>query len=502
MFRREPDPFAPVDLAAILDRVPTIAVEPRATRFCDYFDDGAIEQIRSYNLDVALRLGFRILKGRSLEIARCGVWSYHHGDNLLYRSGPPGFWEVVEDHPVTGSVLQILTEELANGQVIFRAHYATDRMSVWRNRQNYYWKSATFVPRMLRALHRLGPRVLVDPMGAHLTPYSRQPYRRPTTAQMVWFITRLAARYAAHFSRTRTRTSQWFIAYKLRQREAAPDAPPDTTLYNFRRLIPPAGCQWADPFPVRVDGADVIFFEEIRREAHGRGRIACVEVTAAGTVGPPRVVLEQDYHLSYPHVFRWNASLYMIPETWESGRVELYRCVSFPDRWERAAVLLDHVEAVDTTVIHWEGRWWMFLAMTETPTQASSVIWKTSRTSREEDLHIFHADDLHGPWQPHARNPVKSDVRSARPAGRPFVHNGRLFRPAQDGSRVYGRAIVIHEVRRLDPDHFEEVQTASIEPDWAPRLVGTHTINGSEGLTAIDGRRVVWRSPRARAANA
>ena len=74
-----------------------------------------------YDVDVALRFGFRIVKGNALRVAKHGVWSHHHGDNLLYRGGPPGFWEVMRGDPFTGTILQILSDELDGGQVIYRS---------------------------------------------------------------------------------------------------------------------------------------------------------------------------------------------------------------------------------------------------------------------------------------------------------------------------------------------------------------------------------------------
>ena len=107
----------------------------------------------SFDLDVALCFGFRILKGDALKIARHGVWSFHHGDNLVNRGGPAGFWEVMDGIPVTGSVLQILTEDLDNGRVIYRSWSPTsDRFSVKANRNNLYWKSSAFVIRKLKDL--------------------------------------------------------------------------------------------------------------------------------------------------------------------------------------------------------------------------------------------------------------------------------------------------------------------------------------------------------------
>ena len=37
-----------------------------------------------------------------------------------------------------------------------------------------------------------------------------------------------------------------------------------------------------------------------------------------------------------------------------------------------------------------------------------------------DELHLYSAPGILGPWKPHPRNPVKSDVRSARPAGRVY----------------------------------------------------------------------------------
>ncbi len=134
------DPLRNVDVTPRLRDVPVIEAAPRQTKFSDYLSDADVDRARGYDIDVALRLGFRILRGRALEIARYGVWSYHHGDNLVNRGGPPGFWEVMEEDATTGSVLQILSEELDAGGVIYRSQAATSPFSVTKNRTGYFWK--------------------------------------------------------------------------------------------------------------------------------------------------------------------------------------------------------------------------------------------------------------------------------------------------------------------------------------------------------------------------
>ncbi|MGI8919832.1 MAG: hypothetical protein ACR2H6_14665, partial [Pyrinomonadaceae bacterium] len=145
-----PDAFQKVSVEDLVGAVPVLEVEPLMYKFTDRLDDEDISLIKEYKLDVAVRFGFRILKGEVLEIAKHGVWSYHHDNARIYRGGPPGFWEVMKDDPVTGSMLQILNEQLDNGRVIYRSGAATiNRFSVKKNNNNYYWKTSAFVMRKL-----------------------------------------------------------------------------------------------------------------------------------------------------------------------------------------------------------------------------------------------------------------------------------------------------------------------------------------------------------------
>ena len=154
----------------------------------------------------------------------------------------------------------------------------------------------------------------------------------------------------------------------------------------------------------------------------------------------------------------------MVPETSASRTVEVYRARSFPHEWELHDLLLDGVEAVDATPFEFDGHWWMFANIA--PVGGST--W--------DELHLFHAPGPLGPWTPHPRNPVRSDVVGARPAGRPFVRDGQLHRPGQVCVGGYGRAVVVHRVRRLDPEEYAEEAAWRVEPGWRPDVVGIRRI--------------------------
>jgi hypothetical protein len=81
-------------------------------------------------------------------------------------------------------------------------------------------------------------------------------------------------------------------------------------------------------------------------------------------------------------------------------------------------------------------------------------------------------------------------VRSARPGGTPFHHDGALYRPAQDCSVTYGGRIVINRVLRLSPTAFEEEPVSTVEPDPdGPFPDGLHTLSSLGNVTLVDGKR-------------
>lgn len=475
------DPFMESDASDLLEGVPTIRIAPRKTKHCDYFEAADAERIRAYELDVAIRLGFRILKGDALNVAKFGVWSYHHADNAVNRGGPPGFWEVARGEPVTGSVLQILSEDLDNGRVIGRSFSATNRYSVVKNLSSYYWKSAALLPRKLRDLYELGAEALADPLSNGFAAYSNRLYKQPTNAEMLRIVPRVMGRYATERIRALATRDQWFWAYKFRRSGARERNVPDGTFYNFTVVEPPLDRFWADPFPIQRAGRYYVFFEEYPY-ATAKGHISVVSLDSNGKIGSAQIALELPHHLSYPNVFEWRGELYMLPEAADSERVQLYRCLDFPNGWEPVGVPLEGIAGADPTVARIGDRWWLFLTLRAPGTDS----W-------DDELHLYSADTPLGPWTPHPRNPVKSDVRSARPAGRVFEHGGDFYRPAQDCSVRYGYGMTIHRIVRVDERNYQEVPVAIIRPDWRPGLLATHTLNAAGDLTVIDGQ---WRRRR------
>jgi hypothetical protein len=265
----------------------------------------------------------------------------------------------------------------------------------------------------------------------------------------------------------------WFLAYR-RSREHFVANTTSFRPHGFSTIMPPEGHGYADPCAVEWKGEQHLFFEDYRVGA-GHGVIAWMQLTPDGGFSTPVTVLEQPYHLSYPFVFAHEGDMFMVPETSAAQRVELYRATAFPHRWESVAVLLDGLDAVDATLHQHSDRWWMFVNIAE------------DRSSTSDELFIFYADSPYGPWLPHPRNPVKSDVRSARPAGRLFRRGDRLIRPAQNSARCYGGAMALCEVIELTTRSYRERVIEHVGSDWLRGNERCHTLSFTDGFEVVDG---------------
>jgi hypothetical protein len=469
------DPLSPVDCSGRFQHIDAISVTPLAKGFTHRFPVDAIENIRERQLDVLIRFGFNILRGEILTAAQYGVWSYHHGDNDYYRGGPAHFWELYEGNPISGVILQVLTEQLDAGKVLYKGLFPTHPgWSLALNRVSPYWGASTFMIQKLRELHHHGWE-RIEQTVVRPAPYRgrKKIYTVPSNWEMVRWLGPLLIRKSVRRLVRRPTDRHWRLAIRVGGqsvlRHIGSDSAPDMS--GFQWIESPEGRFYADPFLIEVAGKPWLFFEDFDYAA-GRGRISCAE-TRNGAISNPVPALERPYHLSYPCVFRDGNTVYMIPETASNGTVELYRCVRFPDVWELEKELF-HGRAVDSTLCVDDGLYWFFVTMQE-PRGCGTQLW------------LFYAESLTGEWTPHASNPISTDVRNSRGAGAIFRHKGKLFRPSQDCSKGYGYSFTLNEIVALSRFHYRETSGVTVGPSWARNLVGTHTYSHAPQVEVIDG---------------
>ena len=237
---------------------------------------------------------------------------------------------------------------------------------------------------------------------------------------------------------------------------------------------------FADPFPTVWQGQTWLFFEDFDHR-RGKGQISAMEFGAGGPAGEVMSILREPWHLSFPYIFEWEETLWMLPESSENKAVSLYRADRFPFRWVKELDLIIDIEASDSIIVRFNDRLWLF---TTVPSGARDV---------SDSLHLFHAKSLFGPWLPHARNPVLIDGASARSAGPAVLRNGTLWRVVQDCERRYGAALGLAKVTRIDEEGFEQKVERVIKPDHHWPGWRLHTLSRAGALECIDGSAIRLR---------
>ncbi|MFK7992578.1 MAG: hypothetical protein AB8B87_00470 [Granulosicoccus sp.] len=236
----------------------------------------------------------------------------------------------------------------------------------------------------------------------------------------------------------------------------------------------PRDVMWADPHLCQYQGDTYIFFEKMHKQGEN-AHIAYLRLDDTGQPVESGVALSAEHHLSFPYIFTHDGSYYMIPETASLRSINLYKATHFPDQWEHQQVLLSDINAADTVLWQHLGRWWMFTNC------------QSHRTVDERDeLHIFYADNLHGPWQAHTLNPVLTGVDRSRMAGPLFRDDDNIYRCSQYGAYRYGYGINISRIDELTPENYRESASWRILPRNGAAWRGCHAFGRLENLTIID----------------
>jgi hypothetical protein len=247
---------------------------------------------------------------------------------------------------------------------------------------------------------------------------------------------------------------------------------------HARAAASPDDSYWADPFLFHKEGQAYVFFEDYPYTSK-KGRIGVARIVN-GALEYLGVALETDYHLSFPYVFAHAGEIYMLPESHESGRLEIWRCADFPFGWELHATAMEGAAPADSVFFERDGAWWLFTSFAD-----------EAYGDNSSELYLFRANgpSLDG-IEPHPLNPVVIDSRTARPGGRVFEQDGRLYRISQDNAYGrYGYGFNLMEITRIDREGYAERLVRRTAPDFAPGLIGCHHFDSANGVFVFDARR-------------
>lgn len=223
----------------------------------------------------------------------------------------------------------------------------------------------------------------------------------------------------------------------------------------------------AHPFMIIKDHRYYVFFTAKDLKSDGGG-IGLAESSDGMKWKFRRTVIREPFVQSHPFVFEWQNEYYLIPEAHTETSVRLYKATAFPDEWKYVGNLLEGDHFISPTLVRYRDLWWLFTS-----------------PSGNDTLRLFYASDFRGPWKEHPLSPiVKKDLRTARPAGRPFVIDGVLYRLGQDCVPTYGRAVRAFRITEISPTTYAEkmVETPVVEASgkgW-----------NSDGMHHVDAQRM------------
>lgn len=451
-----------------LRNINIVKVNPRRNGFLDIFNEEDTRLIRNYKLDIILKLGFNELGGGILEAANFGIWYLCHEDSSSNRGGPAGFWEIVMKESFVSVTLLQLTPKPDIVLIIDKAYF------------NLFWSFVKTNNSILEAsVSLLLKNIRQLDQGHFSTDESKFNYCPQDKFPSLFFI----LKYFIHFYSSLLNILIEKIDYKLFGNRyycwtlfIGKGNFLDTKLTGLKPIELPKDKCWADPFLFKYNNDNYVFFENYSFK-NKKGKISCGKLTEYNIVDVTDVLVF-DYHLSYPFIFEENGNIFLMPESHENKRLEIYKCLNFPNYWELYSTAFEGETVVDAFFFNDEFKQkWLFVTKQMDPNAPIDC-----------ELFIYRVDSIKmDKLTPHKQNPVIIDSRTARNAGAIFKYNNYLFRPSQrniDG--IYGKALNINKITKLTIDEYVEEQLTIIQPDFHNGLIATHHLHQMDEYFAID----------------
>jgi hypothetical protein len=429
------------------------------------YELGTDEAVRlsGLKLDLLVQFGSKALGTSLRDGTRLGTITLDYHGRRANRATPPGFWEAYARAPKTEFEISHLAPGRGGARLLVNGSFPTKFLFLL-NQAHLYRKAGAQIKRLLKdmAVTRCTPSPELSP------PYSGRYFVQPGWHQSSVYLAKIAGRLLAKaFYRIFNIREKWGISCIYSDWKHA-------ALWNSTRIAAPRGHFWADPFLCAHDGKTYCFVEDYVYKT-GRGHISVLEITDKGAVYLGDCIRE-NFHMSFPFLFRYQGELFMCPEASQSRQVRVYRCTSFPLGWELCAVPMAGVSAADSMLFEHQGKWWML-----------TNIDRSGLNDHCSELCLFSASSpLAQDWVPHPHNPLRIDADGGRNAGL-ILDDNRIFRAAQrQGFDQYGKGLRLYEIVTLNDAAYEERALSDIDCNFRSGLLGSHHMSTTGSITVFD----------------
>lgn len=182
----------------------------------------------------------------------------------------------------------------------------------------------------------------------------------------------------------------------------------------------------ADPFFIKVKDTFYLFVEHQHNTPNAV--VSLFKSLDGMNYNYDRVVLKENFHLSYPQVFEYKNEFYMLPETTQSGNVLLYKAHNFPYDWRVNDTLIKNTKLKDPTIFLSDSLNFMY------------------GSDSNLNLKLYVSDSLTGNWKLH-KKPLMAMGTEARPGGRIIPKDDKFIIPLQNSQNGYGSGLSLYEIK-------------------------------------------------------
>ena len=240
----------------------------------------------------------------------------------------------------------------------------------------------------------------------------------------------------------------------------------------------------AHPRMIIKDSVYYLFYTAVNQDTDSNYKIGLAESTNGYEWEFKQIIMDGSYNLAHPFVFEFENKFYMIPEPAGGSTASIYIAEDFPYKWKYEKDLITKEKLNSPFVFRHDNTWWLIHS-----------------SEGNDALYLYYADDLYGPWEEHPQSPViTNNKQTARPAGRPFLYNGNLYRLAINCIPQYGTSVLAFQINELTKTSFKETKIEkpfieAAETGWnsiGMHHADVHQIGENHWIAVVDGHGVVY----------
>ena len=383
------------------------------------------QNIKKKKFDFLIRSCSNILKEDFLKTSKYGIISFHHGDYKKFRGSPAGFWEVFNQEKKTGFMIQILKSNLDYGNIILEGYFQTKSFFLL-NQAELYKKSNFYLQKILLDFSKNKKLLFLKKKK------KGKIYETPKIWNQLKYVYRTSK---ILIKKLFIYENNFKLALFAKNNISSP-----IIIENEKRKF------LADPFLIKHNKKTYCFAEEYDHTKK-KGHIVCFDLNKEKF--DKKIILNENFHLSFPFIFKFKNNFFMCPETSNISEIRLYKNINFPFKWKFYKTIKKNIKSVDNIIFKKNNLWWLF-----------TNVDYSNCNDFSHDLSIFYSKKgpLTDKWKCHPQNPKKISSLESRNAGIIFNKNKVIRISQEQGFDNYGQNINFHEIKSLNKKkYFEKI---------------------------------------------